>query len=215
MILAIETSTPHASLALFDPARNAVIAEREFSSDRAHNSVIFAPLREVLEILGDCPLRGIVLGTGPGSYSGVRVGIAVASALGLAKSCPVIGLPSIVALAPHALVVGDARRQTYYIAAVRSHRLAGEPELLSPEEFLERVGGTDLPLLTTDPVAPLGIEARVVTPLAVDLARLAAAFPEAEWLSLAATPLEPLYLRAPYITTPNPLPRLARTTPGS
>jgi len=125
MILAIETSTPHASLALFDPATDAVVVERAFSSDRAHDSVIFAPLQEVLDILSDRPLRGIVLGTGPGSYSGVRVGIAVASALGLAKSCPVIGLPSIVALAPDALVVGDARRQTYYAAEVRSHRLVG------------------------------------------------------------------------------------------
>jgi tRNA A37 threonylcarbamoyladenosine modification protein TsaB len=51
MILGIETSTPHASLALWDPAVGSVVWEQTFSSDRAHNSVIFEPLREALEVV--------------------------------------------------------------------------------------------------------------------------------------------------------------------
>jgi tRNA threonylcarbamoyladenosine biosynthesis protein TsaB len=211
MILGIETSTPHASLALWDPITGTMVWERTFSSDRAHNSVIFGPLREALEVLAGRGLNGIVLGTGPGSYSGVRVGIAVASALSLARGCRVVGLPSIVALAADALVVGDARRQTYYTAEVRGHRLAAAPVLADEGEFLERVAATpELALLTTDPKPPLDIPAQVVTPSAGVLAQLAAALSESEWAALAELPLEPLYLRAPYITTPNPVSRGAR-----
>jgi tRNA threonylcarbamoyl adenosine modification protein YeaZ len=209
MILAIETSTSHASLALLDRETGGIVWDRSFSSDRAHNSVIFEPLREGLEWLGDRPLDGIVLGTGPGSYSGVRVGIAVALALGLAKSCPAIGLPSIAALAPDALVVGDARRQSFYTAEIRGHRLVGEPELWTAEEFLARVASvsasTQCPLLTTDAKAPLGIPSQIVTPQAAELAKLAANLSGEDWTARAAVPLEPLYLRAPYITTPNPV----------
>jgi len=209
--LGIETSTPHASLALWDPVVGSVVWERTFSSDRAHNSVIFGPLREALEVVAGCGLNGIVLGTGPGSYSGVRVGIAVASALSLARGCRVVGLPSIVALAADALVVGDARRQTYYTAEVRGHRLAAAPVLADEGEFLQRVAATPEPaLLTTDPKPPLDIPAQVVTPSAGVLAQLAAALSENEWAALAELPLEPLYLRAPYITTPNPVSRGAR-----
>ena len=215
MILAIESSTPHASLALLDPASGSLELERAFSSDRAHNSVIFSPLQDMLAALGDRPLSGIVLGTGPGSYSGIRVGIAVAAALGLARSCPVIGLPSIVALARDALVVGDARRQSFYTAEVRGHRLIGEPELGAAEPFLSRIAASDLPVLTTDAVAPVGSNARVVTPQAADLARLAAGLSPEDWRAMASVPLEPLYLRAPYITTPNPLPRGARPSAAS
>ena len=211
MILGIETSTPHASLALWDPGAGSVVWERTFSSDRAHNSVIFEPLREALEVVAGRELNGIVVGTGPGSYSGVRVGIAVASALSLARGCRVVGLPSIVALAADAIVVGDARRQTYYTAEVRGHRLAGAPVLWGEEEFLERIAlAPDLALLTTDPKPPLSTPAQVVTPAAGCLATLAAALTEGEWAGLAEIPLEPLYLRAPYITTPNPVTRGAR-----
>ncbi|RFC45574.1 MAG: tRNA threonylcarbamoyladenosine biosynthesis protein TsaB [Verrucomicrobia bacterium] len=212
MILAIESSTPQASLALLDPAFGNVVWERSFTSDRAHNSVIFEPLREGLAVLGERRLSGIVLGTGPGSYSGVRVGIAVALSLGLARSCRVIGFPSIAAPVREALVVGDARRQSFYTAEVRGHRLSGEPDLWAADSFLARIAGTDLPLITTDAAAPLGIDARVVIPAAGDLARLASELCEAEWERLAAIPLEPIYLRAPYITTPNPVPRGARTS---
>ncbi|MBU6303171.1 MAG: tRNA (adenosine(37)-N6)-threonylcarbamoyltransferase complex dimerization subunit type 1 TsaB [Verrucomicrobia bacterium] len=217
MILAIESSTPHASLALLDESSGEMVLERTFSSDRAHNSVIFEPLREMLATLGDRPLSGIVQGTGPGSYSGVRVGIAVASALGLARACPVVGLPSIAVLARDALVVGDARRQSFYTAEVRGHRLKGEPELWSAEAFSARIASTEWPVLTSDTAAPAGSGARVVIPRAVDLARLAAGLTAQEWSALASIPLEPLYLRAPYITTPNPVPRgaPARTPPVS
>jgi tRNA threonylcarbamoyladenosine biosynthesis protein TsaB len=204
MILALETSTPRASLALWDPAADTVLAERFFESDRAHNSAIFAPLAELLAVLGDRPLERIVLGTGPGSYGGVRVGIAVATALGMARQVPTLPWPSIGALAPDAWVVGDARRGHFYTAEVRSHRLVAPPRLWDAAGFLEAVEARppELELVTADPGPPAGTMARVVTPSAHVLAHIAARLPEAERRALEATAPEPLYLRAPYITTP-------------
>src|SRR5690349_3926881 len=73
-ILAIESSAPRGSLALWRDGR--LVEVQEFQSERAHNSVLFAPLNAVLHQSEALDL--IVCGTGPGSYSGVRVGIAAA-----------------------------------------------------------------------------------------------------------------------------------------
>ena len=69
-ILAIESSTSRGSLALWRDGR--LVAVEEFQSERAHNSVLFGPLEAVLRQAEALDL--IVCGTGPGSYSGVRVG---------------------------------------------------------------------------------------------------------------------------------------------
>ena len=86
MILGIETATPRASLALYDRDADEVLWSRDFTTERAHNGVIFEPVSEMLEQYRD-QLTGIVVGVGPGSYSGVRVGIAVANGLGLSTRC--------------------------------------------------------------------------------------------------------------------------------
>jgi len=204
MILALETSTPRASLALFGSEENAVIAERAFVSHRGHNSAIFAPLAELLDLLADRPLERIVLGTGPGSYGGVRVGIAVATALGIARGVPVLPWPSITTLAPDALVVGDARRGHFYVAEVRACRLTAPPQLCEADVFRDIVVGRaeDLDLVTSDATSPGDFPARLAVPSAATLARIAANLPEEERFFLEGTPPEPIYLRAPYITTP-------------
>src|SRR6188508_260420 len=73
-ILAVESSAPRGSLALWRDGR--LVDVREFQSERAHNSVLFTPLDAVLRQAEALTL--IVCGTGPGSYSGVRIGIAAA-----------------------------------------------------------------------------------------------------------------------------------------
>ena len=93
-ILAIESSTPRGSLALWRDRR--LVAVEEFQSERAHNSVLFGPLEAVLRQAEALDL--IVCGTGPGSYSGVRVGIAAAIGVSLARCVPLIGMPSVCAL---------------------------------------------------------------------------------------------------------------------
>src|SRR6056297_2108198 len=135
MILAIETSTTHASLALVNSVDGPVVRECRFVSERAHNAVIFEPVTDLLADHGG-DLEGIAVGLGPGSYGGVRVGIAVANGLSLVLGIPVVGISSLEAWetdSSNCTVLGDARRQTFFRAEIREGELQGESQLL-PEE---------------------------------------------------------------------------------
>jgi tRNA threonylcarbamoyladenosine biosynthesis protein TsaB len=82
-------------------------------------------------------LTGIAVGTGPGSFTGLRVGLATARGLAFALGVPVAGVSTLEALsagAPGALPVIDARRGEVFV-------LQGEPRVLAPED-LELVAGT-------------------------------------------------------------------------
>ncbi|MEM8953587.1 MAG: tRNA (adenosine(37)-N6)-threonylcarbamoyltransferase complex dimerization subunit type 1 TsaB [Verrucomicrobiota bacterium] len=208
--LAIETSTTRGTVAWWEGGE--VVIEKVFVSERGHNAAIFGPLGELLDAIGDRRgLDGIVVGTGPGSYGGVRVGIAVATGLSLAREVPVIGVPSLVAAegvrSDDYTVVGDARRGSYFIAEVRGRRLVGEALLVEESEFLERLGvegGVGGEVVTFDE-RPLACEAGPVGsvhPTAGWLARVVAGMGEGERAALEGKDLQPIYLRAPYITEP-------------
>ncbi len=204
MILAIETSTTEASLALVGRDGGEALWQASFESDRLHNAKIFDPVAEALDICRE-KLERIVVGLGPGSYSGIRVGIAVANGLGLALGVPVAGLASIAVLSDEAefTVTGDARRSSFYLAHILNRRLQGEPELVGTERWsdeLARLRDKGHPIYTTEkPLAGEdGLQLR--RPEAVELAQEARAMESAEWEKLAARPLQPVYLRAPYIT---------------
>jgi tRNA threonylcarbamoyladenosine biosynthesis protein TsaB len=205
MILALETSTRRASLALYDSDAAAVLAERVFTSDRAHNAAIFAPLGELLEGRRD-RLTGILVGLGPGSYGGIRVGLAVANGLSVALGVPVLGGSSLEAWevgADSYVVVGDARRGSGFLAVVRDRRLQGEPELVPDGEM-----GARLEAFASDGLGLFSADEKVVAafpgvirahPSAV---RLVIRHRESDFGGAGSAPLEPVYLRAPYITEP-------------
>jgi tRNA threonylcarbamoyladenosine biosynthesis protein TsaB len=76
-------------------------------------------------------LEGLVVGTGPGSFTGLRMGLATARALSLSLDLPVAGVSTLAALAagsPGALPVIDARRSEVFV-------LDGEPRVLRPDEL--------------------------------------------------------------------------------
>ena len=208
MILAIESSLPEAGLALFDREAKAVVWEESFTSQRAHNAVIFDPLREALDRSGR-NLDLIVIGRGPGSYGGVRVGIAVANGLSLALGAPVIGLSSLEAIeCPEDTyaVIGDARRQSFFVARVRDRECEGEPMLVEEEGLvgeLTRWKETGIPVVSADPGLIERFESvSLGRPSAKRLAERAARLEGKTIERLQAEPPEPHYLRAPYITTP-------------
>ena len=206
MILGIETSTAQASLALYDAGSDAIVWESEFSTDRAHNAVIFDPVSEMLALYRN-QLSGIVVGVGPGSYSGVRVGIAVANGLSLALEIPSVGRSSLEAWGAEGdtyAVLGDARRRTFFVAEVKARQLQGDPDLIEEdlvEDRIARLKSDGVPLYTADPKVQAHLDGVVLCyPTASRLARAGAAVDPADWQS--SKPLEPHYLRAPYITTP-------------
>lgn len=197
-VLALDLSSPRGVLAV---VRDGVLLhEAAFVSERSHNARLFAPLGEALAALGAGPAR-VVVGTGPGSYTGVRIAIAAAQAVALARGWPVFGLPTLItaAMTP-CRVLGDARRGQYYVARIADGAV-GDLRLLDAEAARAEVaGGGDW--FSYDAVVPLGLATvRPVQPDAVALARLAAGLSEAAVLALAACPLEPLYLQEAFITT--------------
>ena len=94
--LILETSTPNASLATTEPGGR--IEQREFTSDRSHNAVLFSPLKELLDTRETLEIGLVLVGSGPGSYSGTRVGIAAAQGVAIACGCPAVAVPSILAV---------------------------------------------------------------------------------------------------------------------
>ena len=195
--LAIDTSTPRGSVAVF--AYGEVVFNESFTADRSHSATLFA----CLEKARGCTNRihQIAVGLGPGSYAGVRIAIAAALGFEMAMGAKLVGLPSIIAVdtdAPEYLAIGDARRETFYFSHVMNRSCSEGPQLVSESELRELLDtfptqpcftGVPLAAFPSVPVAP---------PSALVLAKLAA-----EGLGIVATgDLEPIYLREAHITVP-------------
>lgn len=210
--LVLETSTPHASVAL--AGSDGRLEQRGFSSDRSHNAMLFEPLKE---LLGGDPRPGIglvLVGGGPGSYSGTRVGIAAAQGVAIAAGCPAVALPSILAV-PAAdggaacLAIGDARRGSYWTARIENHRVVDEPELCDAsalEAVVRSAVEQGLEVFAFEEAArfPLAEELKAKVRLEFpDAGRLWAAWNAADEASRAswqAAIPQPLYLKPPHIT---------------
>jgi len=210
--LVLETSTPHASLARVGPGGQ--LEQRAFSSDRNHNARLFAPLDELLRDT-DPPGVGLVLvGSGPGSYSGTRVGIAAAQGVAIALACPAVAVPSILAVPSagdgHAcLAIGDARRGSYWCARMENFRLTEEPALCDAVGLMVIVAAA-----VAAGVAVVSFEDPGRFPLPPDLGALVRQeIPDATrlWLAWCRTDTQsrhswsdaipqPLYLKPPHIT---------------
>ncbi len=203
-ILALDTSNARGSVAVV--CDGAVVFNEHFTSERSHNSQLFTPLSKALMLSGS-DLRAIVVGTGPGSYTGARIGIAAAQGIALSRNVPVIGLLSV--LAPEAaelprefVVCGDARRGKFFIARVRDGMLEGEITLHDADEFTQRhTQNSAMPWFTFDGKPPLDLaNITLTTPSASRLALLASTMADETIWTLEQQPLEPHYLAAPFVT---------------
>jgi tRNA threonylcarbamoyladenosine biosynthesis protein TsaB len=95
MIIAIDTATDQASLALHDGFR--VRVEHTWESPRRHTVELTPRLAAALARLNLHPknLSGVAVTSGPGSFTGLRIGMAVAKGLALAHGLPLIGVPTL------------------------------------------------------------------------------------------------------------------------
>jgi len=212
--LALESSRREASLALTDGTRS-VAAE---VGPGAHASGLLVRLEELLEAFGPAarrrplPLARIYVGLGPGSYTGLRVGLATAQALARASGAELFGLGSFEALAFEALrpgeigaVVFDGRAACFYHARYR--RTDDDLEELAPlaacaaPELRARLAHEGRVLAHAGLCEAAGLESLAARleheprPRATGLLALARRRRAAGTLAPAAA-LEPLYLRA-------------------
>jgi tRNA threonylcarbamoyladenosine biosynthesis protein TsaB len=132
LILAFDTAT--------DVATSALVSDGEVLGERTSRAVTV--LEDVDALLRQAgahtrELEGIAVGIGPGSFTGVRVGLATARGLAFALGVPVAGVSTLDALAagaPGAVPVIDARRGEVFV-------LREEPRVLPPDQ-LELASGT-------------------------------------------------------------------------
>jgi len=168
----------------------------DIAHGRSDSSALFHALQGAVASCGT-PDR-IAVGLGPGSYNGLRAGIAAARGFASALGIPLVALPSpLTVQGPDSgfLVAGDARGGRYWVASVEGNRFREEPVLLTPHETLSFLSSRkEIPLLGTIRLPLLG-EMTFAFP---DAGRLAILAEHAEPCS--GTP-EPLYLKPPHITT--------------
>lgn len=199
MLLAIDTSTG-TSVAVAD--RAGVRAVRTSPDTRGHAELIGAFIRDTLAEAGVAPaeLEGVAVGTGPGPFTGLRVGIAAARTFALGIARPVLPLVSHDAVAfgqPDAvLVVTDARRRELAWSAYSATASGALPE---------RVAGPALAPAAELPEAVTGYEGyRRIDAATIDagaLGRLALATLDT---GAPFAPASAVYLRAPDVTLSAP-----------
>ena len=200
LILAIETSTSQASLALVTD--DDVVFEAAFESDRHHHSLLFAPLEAACRQMGTARLSEVVVGTGPGSYSGTRVGIAAGQGVAMFHGCSAVGLSSLLATGlREGMFVGDARRGSAWWARVGKG--LPEPQLIGVEDLRGRLEGP-VDALEELSSLELGVEVTQRVPTAVHLARAWRELEPGVRETLRSNPPQPAYLRPPHITEAKP-----------
>ncbi len=122
LLLAFDTATPAITVAVYDG--DAVVADHTVIDARRHGELLSPGIARVLSDAGTSAsaLTGIAVGVGPGPFTGLRVGLMTARALGDALSIPVSGVCTLdiiaraVSCAEPFVVATDARRREVYWA---------------------------------------------------------------------------------------------------
>ena len=205
LLLAFDTATAVVTVALHDG--RSVLAEANAEGAVRHAEALVPSIASVLQQAGASrtELTDIVVGVGPGPFTGLRVGLVTARTLALTLDVPVYGVCTLDVLAAEAvdtgavttpfLVASDARRKEVYWASYDEHgrRLDG-PQVSRPAD-----------VATDGPVVGAGAS---LYPEAFPQA-VGPEHPDARWLAAVVTDEraelldpDPLYLRRPDVAAP-------------
>lgn len=198
LVLAIDTATPAVTAAVVrrDDTGIAVAGQRVRVDARAHAELLTP---NVLASVAEAGLRmadldAVVVGCGPGPFTGLRVGMATAAAYGHALGVPVHGVCSLDAIGVlttgEVLVATDARRREVYWARYRDGVRVEGPEVGAAADIA--VGAADR--VAGPPEVAVGFGLPGIEPHYPTAAGLVAAV--GDWAAEPG-PLLPLYLRRP------------------
>ena len=214
-VVVVDTSTPAvtAALARVGPAQVEIIAERTTVDARAHGELLAPAIAEVVSDAGvsRTDLAAVVAGVGPGPFTGLRVGLVTAAALGQALEIPTYGVCSLDAIGARTtgvtLVATDARRKEVYWAVYEDGKRRSDPAVNRPADVAAILAG--LGVVPTDAVGDGAL--RYAGELAVPVrpqprfphpAALAALAADRVRSNAPGETLTPLYLRRPDAVPP-------------
>jgi tRNA threonylcarbamoyl adenosine modification protein YeaZ len=228
-ILAIDTALPAVSACVLDSDAEEPVSSESLAMERGHAEEIMPLIERVMRRVdgGFSTLDRVAVAVGPGSFTGIRIGLAAGQAIALARKVDVVGVSTLAALAAPLIleefdgVVAaaiDARHGKVYVAAFGPDgRALLTPRRAGAHEALRALG--DGPLLLVGSGAPLlarearasGLPHKIVSERAApDIAYIAR-------LGLAArpenAPARPLYLKEPDVTVAGK-PRQAALAPS-
>lgn len=204
-LLAVDTALGACSVAILDGGK--VLAHRFEAMERGHAEAL-APMVELAiehAKIGFAALERLAVTTGPGTFTGQRVGLAFMRGLRVALNKPLTGITTLAAMTAQAMAesglataaaLHDARRGEVYLEIAGAH--ASAPEVRPFEEAIAKLSAFAEPFALAGTAAPeasnrlsAGVLTTVRQPDALWVARLA--------LREAASdaPPKPLYLRAP------------------
>lgn len=221
LVLALDTSSPAVSAGLVSLGHDGtteLVAARIVVDARRHGELLAGGVQECLGATGGAALAAVVVGTGPGPFTGLRVGLVTAAALADALQVPAYGVCSLDAVGRggHVAVVTDARRREVYWARYRDGKRLEGPSVATPVDLAEHLLAAGAPpdpytrpdrptllgagaVLYREVFSELEVEDTSPYPDPVELVRAAAS----RVLSGAPSdPLTPLYLRRPDAVEP-------------
>ena len=212
-VLAIDTALAACAAAVLDTERGGIVASESLPMTRGHAEALMPLLARVMEQAGMAftDIDRVVVTTGPGSFTGLRVGIAAARGIALAIDKSVVGLSTLTAYAaPHiaaddrvpVVAAIDARHGHVYLQVFGpGGRTLTAPRLAPLRDAVQAAAATPACIvgsaaqsvaagLSRDDAAPASVDARPAPDIAW-VARIGAGLPEGQ------SPPKPQYLRAP------------------
>ncbi|MER7014410.1 tRNA (adenosine(37)-N6)-threonylcarbamoyltransferase complex dimerization subunit type 1 TsaB [Saccharopolyspora sp. NPDC000359] len=203
LVIALDTSTPAvtAGLVALDDGGPRSLAERVTINPRAHGELLMPQLLDAMTEAGHrlTDADAVVVGAGPGPFTGLRVGMVTAAALGQACRRPVHPVCSLDAIAAQAdvdgrlLVATDARRKEAYWAVYSGGTRIDGPHVQRPAD-VPTEGCTAVAGELAEAFDLPAVEPRHPTPVGLVAAAALGAEP---------APLVPLYLRRPDAELPS------------
>ena len=217
-ILAIDTSTQVSSVAVVSDGKLA--AELTMQAKLTHSETLLPHIEEVLGMANQKKeeLEGIAVSLGPGSFTGLRIGLATAKAMAYALQLPIVGVPTLRALAWHFPVEGfqllpmiDAQKGNVYVERYMWEHgkllKKTEVQVLPVEEVVRRTEELPGTVVLMGDVISKRIEGKQTLPMHVMLAPLHLRMPRAANVALCGLELlkegktgnvmdmEPVYIR--------------------
>jgi tRNA threonylcarbamoyl adenosine modification protein YeaZ len=212
-VLAIDTALAACSAAVLDTAHGGMLASESLAMVRGHAEALMPLLDRVMKWSGIAfhDLDRVVVTTGPGSFTGLRVGISAARGIGLAMNIPVVGVSTLSAFASPYLAADDripvvaaidARHEHVYLQVFGAGgRTLIAPRLAALSEAIEAASDASARIVGSAAQAIADrLSKTAASPATVDprgapdigwIAQIGAIVPE------ASSPPKPQYLRAP------------------